>query len=396
MSRSALVLDGASGPALAVVRSLGRAGWRVLTTAGTRSAASRHAAGVYEIAAADEDPAAFVAGVLTAVETEPFDVVVPATDASVELLWANEGVLGDARILGADRPSFEIAVDKARTLAAADRAGFGTPEWLAPSTVEEARASIERIGLPCVVKPRRSYSRDGTRLSHRRHTVVRKLEELEAALHAQTGDDGALPVVEAFVPGRALSVTAVLREGRILALVARETLTFAPIGGGTSVWKRTIPPTDTGVRDAADLLVSLGYEGLAEVEFQVPADKRPRLMEIGMRVHGWIPLAVAAGVDMPLIAAQSLLGDSLPDAAPYRVGVEMRWPAGEVNRLREAFRPGSVLPPGVTRRSVLASLWPPWRPGMSYDGFHINDPLPWLPSPVRRRAERPPARPAGR
>ena len=44
MTRTALVLDGGHGPALATVRSLGRAGWRVLTTAGTRSSASRYAA----------------------------------------------------------------------------------------------------------------------------------------------------------------------------------------------------------------------------------------------------------------------------------------------------------------------------------------------------------------
>src|SRR5437588_287215 len=41
--RTALALDGRSGIALATVRSLGRAGWRVLSPAGTRSAASRFA-----------------------------------------------------------------------------------------------------------------------------------------------------------------------------------------------------------------------------------------------------------------------------------------------------------------------------------------------------------------
>ena len=45
-------------------------------------------------------------------------------------------------------------------------------------------------------------------------------------------------------------------------------------------------------------------------------------MEIGARVHGWLGLAVAAGVDLPLRAAEAILGDELPPTT-YRVGVEM-------------------------------------------------------------------------
>lgn len=110
-------------------------------------------------------------------------------------------------------------------------------------------------------------------------------------------------------------------------------------------------------------------------------------MEIGVRVHGWIGLAVAAGADLPLIAAQALLGDELPPGASYRSGVEMRWPVGELNRLHEAFRRGARLPPGMSRRDVVTALWPPWRPGMRYDGIDVRDPAPWLPAALRRRAE---------
>lgn len=393
---TALVLDGGSGPSLATTRSLGRDGWRVLAPVGTRSAFSRFAARSVPLAEADADPAAFVAGVERALAAEPVDVVVPATDASVELLWANVERFGPIRIVGAaNRELAELALDKARTLSAADAAGFGTPEWVAPSDVDEARAALGRIGLPCVVKPRRSYVAEGGRLRHRRHTVVRAARELERALVAQSEPDGTLPVVESFVRGRSLSATAVLGGGRLLALVARETLTFDPIAGGSSVWKRTIPADAPGVQEAVALLRHAGWEGLAEVEYQVPADGRPRLMEIGARVHGWVPLAVAAGVDLPLIAARALLGDELPDAPPYAAGVEMRWPAGELNRVREAFRAGAALPPGLTRAAVVASLWPPWRPGMRYDGLDLSDPSPWLPAPLRALAERRRRAPAG-
>jgi carbamoylphosphate synthase large subunit len=384
MRRAALVLDGASGPSLAAVRSLGRAGWRIATTAGTRAASSRYTARAFPIPDAESDPSHFAEAVLSALASERFDVVVPATDASVELLWAHERELDGVRILGADRRSFEIATDKARALAAADAAGFGTPAWVAPATVEEAREALGRTGLPCVVKPRRSYVLDGTRLRHRRHGFLRNPADLESALEAGAEPDGTLPVVQAYVPGRALSVSAVLQRGRVVALVAREALTFEPIAGGNSVWRRTIAADDVGVDAAIGLLQSIGYEGLAEVEYQVGADGVPRLMEIGVRIHGWIALAIAAGADLPLVAAQALLGDELPDAPPYRPGVDMRWPVGEVHRVRQALR-ADDLPPGMSRLEAVAGLWPPWRPGMRYDGIELNDPAPWLPARLRAR-----------
>src|SRR4029077_7545818 len=118
---TALVLDGQSGPALSVTRSLGRAGWRVLAAEGTRSARSRYGHGCTLI---DATQAGFrdSVGALTSGEPiavivplpggEPIDVIVPCTDASVAELWRDTSVLGGARILGGDRRSAEISLDK--------------------------------------------------------------------------------------------------------------------------------------------------------------------------------------------------------------------------------------------------------------------------------------------
>jgi predicted ATP-grasp superfamily ATP-dependent carboligase len=250
---------------------------------------------------------------------------------------------------------------------------------------------LEVTGLPAVVKPHRSYVREGARLRQRRHEFVHAANELAPALQRLRGADGRLPLVQAFVRGRSISTTVVLRAGRVLALVARETMSFEPVGGGTSVWKRTIPPDGPGVQEAVAFLQAVGYEGLAEVEYQVGDDGVPRLMEIGARLHGWVPLAVHAGVDLPLIAAQALLGDELDGPTPYRVGAEMRWPSGELGRLRTALSRDPQLPPGVSRLDVLAKAWPPWRPGMAYDGIVLDDPGPWRPT-FRRRRVRPAAR----
>ena len=355
---------------------------------GTRSAFSRYADDAYRLPDATDDPLAFLEAVQAAIADAAVDLVVPCTDASTELLWAHEDILRGARVLGGNRHSFELASDKSRTLAAVEEAGFPVPAWVAPEDIASARAACEEIGLPCVVKPRRSYTAEGIGLRHRRHVFIRQLGDLEPALGSQAEPDGQLPIVQAYVPGRSLAVSAVLRRGEVLAFVARETLSFDPIEGGTSVWKRTIAPDDVGVAAALDLLRTVGFEGLGEVEYQVDAGGTPRLMEIGARAHGWLALAIAAGVDLPYIAARSLYDEDVPRQAPYKVGLEMRWPAGEIARLRRALAHGTHLPPSVRRRDVVGLAWPPWRPGMRYDGLTLDDLGPWIPARLRARARR--------
>lgn len=381
-----LVLDGQSGPALSFTRSLGRAGWRVLAAEGTRSARSRF--GEARPLADAVHPESFSASLTALLRRERVDVIVPCTDASVVEVWRHAALLNGAQILGGDRLSASRYVDKARTLAAADEHGFPTPRWVSPRNRDEAIAAMSEHGFPVVLKPTCSYVAEGPNLRHRRHVVIRQENDFDEALSSLAGPGKALPIVQEYVPGRALAVTAVLRRGAVLGLVARETFSFSPVTGGTSVWKRTIAPTEPGVQEAIRLLQALEYEGLAEVEYQVAADGTPRLMEIGVRAHGWIGLAVAAGVDLPLIAASALVGANAPaTTSTYRVGVEMRWLAGEIANLKVALSRRPLLPPEVTRLDVLRSAWPPWRPGMHYDGIQLRDMAPWL-SPGRRRRTR--------
>jgi predicted ATP-grasp superfamily ATP-dependent carboligase len=381
--RTALVLDGGSGPALAVVRSLGRAGWRVLAPAGTRSAASRYTAASVALPDPEREPDAFTPAVAALLEIERVDVVVPCTDASAILLHSHGELPAPARVLGGRPGQVLRLADKAACLRDAEDAGFPVPRWGAPATLDEALALAARLGYPCVVKPRHSYVRVGSELVHRRHRVVVEAGGLAAAYDELTGDEP--PLLQSLVPGRAMAVGAVRHHGELVGWVARETLSFHPVAGGTSVWKRTVPPDEGGVQVALGLLGDLDYEGLAEVEYQLGPDGTPRLMEVGVRAFGWLPLAMAAGVDLPLLAARALSGERPSPVSGYRAGVEMRWPAGELLRLRDAVR-GRNLPAGVSRRDVARSAWPPWRAGMRYDGLVGDDWGPWAPGRIRRYA----------
>jgi biotin carboxylase len=96
-------------------------------------------------------------------------------------------------------------------------------------------------------------------------------------------------------------------------------------------------------------------------------------MEINARLHGWVPLAVAAGVDLPRVAARVAMGWEPEPAGRYRSGVEMRWPGGEVRRIRRLLSSDPQLPPGTNRLLELRKAWPMWRRGMQYDSVELDD-----------------------
>lgn len=372
--RVALVLDGNSWPSRAVARSLGAAGWRVVTEKGTIAARSRHCAAEVELPSYREHASAFAAAVAEAIDRHGVDVVAPAEDASLELLYETPGLLQGARVLGGDERSAALATDKVKTLDAAREAGFPIPEHRVPERVDEAVAAAREIGFPCAVKPRRSYGRLGDARPYARHTVVHSPQQTRMVVERKYLARGfELPIVQAWTPGRSVGVAAVFRGGRLLGWGAREAFRQWPIAGGVAVWRRTVPETTPGVREALQLFRDVGFEGLGDVQYHIADDGTPQLMELGARVYGWLPLTVLAGADLPRIAAESFFGVEPAETVVARPGIEMRWIVGELQRLWEALHPGVSLPPGTSRAEVFRQAWPLWRPTMHYDGLGFGD-----------------------
>src|SRR5207244_8511467 len=149
---------------------------------------------------------AFAGAVASVVGDHGVDLLVPCSDASAQILWEQHDRLGGARILGGDRRSFELAVDKSATLDAAERAGFPVPRWCAPKDDRDALRFAEASDLPLVVKPRGSFVEREGRLVQRRHGFVHVLADLEPLLRGLAEADGRLPLLEEYVLGRSVAV----------------------------------------------------------------------------------------------------------------------------------------------------------------------------------------------
>lgn len=379
-----LITDGGERVALAATRSLVRAGHAVYVGAPTRlslAGASRHARPCMLVRDPLQDPAAYVVEIARLVERERIDLLLPMTDASVEALLEYRGDLPPGVLLPfPDLRAYRAASDKAQILTLAQQSGFGVPQTRTLRTPDDARALVLEPGFfPAVVKPHRSVvTVDGSR----RKIAVTPVADA-AACHAALAalPTAAYPVLlQRHVAGTGEGFFALRWSGRTVAMFAHRRLREKPPSGGVSVYRESIPLHARLVEPGLRLLDALDWQGVAMVECKREAGTdREVIMEVNGRFWGSLQLAIDAGVDFPALLARCAAGDSVPEAADYKVGVRSRWFWGDVDHLYLRLRDGGT---GSRLRALLDFLR--LRPGRDREEiWRWRDPLPFLVETLR-------------
>jgi predicted ATP-grasp superfamily ATP-dependent carboligase len=329
-----LVTDAHTRAALATVRSLGRAGHRVVAAAErlpALAAVSRYAAARELVPAALGDPNGFVAAVRDLVSAYGIHVVVPVTDAAMRALLSAGPI--DAIIAGPDPQSFMALSDKAALLARAAAVGLHVPRSVIAPDDASMIAAVRDIGCPCVLKPHRSVIGDPRRafaIGVRR--VFREADLLPPLPRS------AFPVVvQEWVPGVGEGLFFLMDRGRTVAAFAHRRLREKPPGGGVSVYREAIPLPADIADGAARLLEDVGWHGVAMVEFRREVNGPNRgpahLMEVNGRLWGSLQLAIDAGIDFPELLLRVAIGEHPAPIQGYRVGVRSRWFWGDVDHV---------------------------------------------------------------
>jgi predicted ATP-grasp superfamily ATP-dependent carboligase len=345
-----LVLDGHLRQALAVVRSLGRAG----ATVGSAVCRHREKRGlslrsrwcalgaiVPNFSDGDGD---YVAAVLELIDRYGVKFVLPSSDGSIAALRTRrDDVERRTRLVLAPEQALRLALDKTSTLRLADELGIGIPRTIVIKEALDLRAALDEVGYPAVIKPIRSWVRNGTgtgsRLSCR---AVKSRADAERILE-QFHRAGGSAIVQEWLPGRRDAVSLFYVGGTVRARFAQTSYRESPLLGGSSVLCESIPALQDIVEPAERLVRTIGLECCSMVEFRRDSRGRPRLMEVNARLGGSMALAVAAGVDFPRLVQAWALGQNLPERHDYRVGVRRRWLRGEVEYLKHVFRRDSVV-----------------------------------------------------
>jgi predicted ATP-grasp superfamily ATP-dependent carboligase len=144
---------------LAACRSLAGAGYRVGAVADQTPAAahwSRCCSERHVLVDAKADPDAFVDGLAAIAARTPYAVLLPATDAALLAVSGRRDRLAGMALGLPPHEAVEAATDKVELDRAAREAGLASPDTAVCRTPEDGLRAARELGLPLVVKPRRT------------------------------------------------------------------------------------------------------------------------------------------------------------------------------------------------------------------------------------------------
>ncbi len=189
-----------------------------------------------------------------------------------------------------------------------------------------------------------------------------------------------LPVPAADAPparlsGRGIGVQALCDRGRLAWHFVDERLHESPLAGGDGTLRRAASPEPELVEMSRRLLERLRWHGAATVAWRRDASGRPHLEALLPVVSPSLPLAVAAGVDLPCGLLSLVRGQGLPVSPSWRVGHRARHVSGDIQWCIENRRAGRDARLPAEPPAQAASGWLRGLFGReSWDGWSWRDP----------------------
>lgn len=363
-----LVTDAEQRSSLAVVRSLGRAGYHVdVCSAAARplAGASRYVTECHRVPDPAADVSEFLRATSTLIEQRGVDVLIPMTDVTasvaLRLRAAHPGLLiplppadvwervSDKRALMEIARSLGVPVPEQHVVAGPDADAAEAVRW--------ARAR----GFPVIVKPHRSAVVGESSVSRLGVGIAADAAELDDRLRRLPPE--AFPVmVQEKIAGPGLGAFFLARDGEVILRFAHRRLREKPPTGGVSVLREGVPLREDLAAYSEALLEHVGWSGVAMVEFKEDASTgTPYLMEINGRFWGSLQLAIDCGVDFPraLIESFSTTAAGASSAAPPSGARSRRRPHGPrpLDAPGPPSSPDPTAGPDPTRRLRSRWLW---------------------------------------
>src|SRR5208283_1523062 len=153
-----------------------------------------------------------------------------------------------------------------------------------------------------------------------------------------------------------------------------------PPSGGNSCYRESVRIDPRMKMYTEKLLEALSWHGIAEVEFRLDSrDNIPKLMEINPRFWGSLCVAVKAGVDFPYLLYKIAMDGDTRGTFNYKAGVKGRYMEQDLLYIISIIKNSSAnntLRSGTLKQ--LSSWLKFYEPGLFYDLFEVNDPVPFF------------------
>lgn len=242
--------------------------------------------------------ATFVDDVMTMCRLDEIDVLFSTVDVELPGLAARRDDLLElgTRLAAPTLETLTVCLDK-----------WLLAERCAPSVAVPVTRLLNTQGrsydwsFPVIVKPRSGAGSRGVRL-------VADREALEAL-----GDDET-NIIQENLPGDEFSVDVLAGlDGAVIAAVPRSR---ERVDSGVSIAGRTVRRAELS-ETAAAVAQAIGLTGVANVQLRYSSRGVPALLEVNPRFPGAMPLTIAAGVDMPSLLHDLVMGREVPATVDF-------------------------------------------------------------------------------
>jgi predicted ATP-grasp superfamily ATP-dependent carboligase len=373
MKTAGAVITGGDFMALGVIRSLGRKGIRVHVLDHELSIGrfSRYCRS-YTVAPTPRQEKEYLSFLIDfARKLEPGKWVLYAnTDRVVGLLSKHRRILEEYyHIPTPDWEVIKYVYNKKNAYRLAESLGIPAPRTYYP----QDRGDLEKLGIsfPVIIKP--ATRDDFFDLFYKKAFLVRDKPHL-LQTYQKVCDlmDPSEILIQEFIPGgpkHLYSFCPFFKEGKVVArIMARRSRQHPMDFGHATTFAETvyIPELeDMGKK----FLEKIHYYGLAEVEFMFDTrDQKYKFLEVNARVWGWHTLAIGAGIDLPYLLYQDVIGQpvKLPSSCNDVKWIRM---ITDIPMVMSEMMKGRISP-----KDYLSSL----RGKREYAVFSLDDPLPFF------------------
>ena len=252
----------------------------------------------------------------------PGAVLFPAMDDALVAVSRYKALLEEHfRVACTDLDVTQRYVDKQATYAIAERCGIPAPRTLVLHSIQDVRAGVRELGLPCLIKPSESHL--FTVRFGRKMVRIETLEQAETT-YRKAEEAGLRVLLQELIPGDDTAVVnynAYIGEGRALVEFTAPHVRNGPPGFGQPrvVVSRKVPGV---IEPGRRMLQALGFSGYACTEFkQDPRDGKYKVLDVNGRHNLSTMLAVKCGINFPWLHYRHLTEGVEPGQMEYREGV---------------------------------------------------------------------------
>lgn len=332
---SVLVLDANQRSALAVTRSLGRIdNYRITTADSTTSAlagCSRFSSQYLQSPSAENAPEEYLAWIEQTQNTNHFDLIIPVTEITSQLLLMSKDRLPHIKLPFASYETVMQLADKGNLVDFAIKQGIPCPQ--SQRFTNAGELDLAKIQFPIVLKPCLSRIYTGTQWIATTVRILHSQDDLARTLAQDTYLQDHPFMLQEFIPGHGAGVFCLYHHGKALAFFAHERLREKPPQGGVSVLSRSVAVNPTLKDYATRLLDGVQWHGVAMIEFRINPESNAYLMEVNTRFWGSLQLAIDSGVDFPALLVEAERTQQTQVVTDYVVGQKLRWLLGDLDSL---------------------------------------------------------------